>query len=97
MLAALAPVAFLDDGDKVSSEIVEGAAHGLAQAVIDVHAEDVVGPLVLGGGVMTGQPRLRERTWRRCESAGLTLRVIDAADGLVGASVLASARCRRHR
>lgn len=88
VLAALAPVAFLDDGDAVSSGIVEDAAHGLAQAVIDVHADDVAGPLVLGGGVMTGQPRLRARTVAALESAGLTLRVIDAAEGLVGASVL---------
>ncbi|MFC7487966.1 N-acetylglucosamine kinase [Knoellia sp. CPCC 206453] len=88
VLAALAPVAFLDESDEVSANIVEGAAHGLAQAVIDVHADDVIGPLVLGGGVMAGQPRLRERTVAALGEAGLTLQVIDAADGLVGASVL---------
>lgn len=87
-LAALAPVAFLDEGDEVSSGIVEDAAHGLAQAVIDVHADDVTGPLVIGGGVMSGQPRLRERAVVALESAGLTLRVIEATDGLVGAAVL---------
>ncbi|EAP99697.1 N-acetylglucosamine kinase-like protein [Janibacter sp. HTCC2649] len=88
VLAALAPVAFLDDHDEVSSGIVEAAAHGLAQAVIDVHSDDVQGPLVLGGGVMAGQPRLRERTMAALTAAGLSLPVIDAADGLVGASVL---------
>jgi glucosamine kinase len=88
VLAALAPVAFLDEGDAVSVGIVEAAAHGLAQAVIDVHAEDVEGPLVLGGGVMSGQPRLREGTVAALGEAGLRLPVINAADGLVGASIL---------
>ncbi len=88
VLAALAPVAFLDDADEVSSGIVEDAARGLAQSVIDVHDDAVAGPLVLGGGVMAGQPRLRERTLAALRAAGLRLPVIDAADGLVGASVL---------
>lgn len=88
-LAALAPVAFLDDDDEVSCEIVRAAANGLAQAVLDVHVDDVAGPLVVGGGVMTAQPRLREGIWAALESAGLALRVIEATDGLVGASVLA--------
>ncbi|WP_353953236.1 BadF/BadG/BcrA/BcrD ATPase family protein [Knoellia sp. S7-12] len=87
-LAALASVAFLDDGDEVSSGIVDEAARGLAQSVIDVHADDVTGPLVVGGGVMTGQPRLRAGVVAALESAGLRLRVIEATDGLVGASVL---------
>lgn len=87
-LAALAPVAFLDDSDDVSVAIVKEAADGLAQDVIDVHVDDVSGPLVMGGGVMAGQPRLRDHTVAALESAGLTLRVIEAADGLVGAAVL---------
>lgn len=87
-LAALAPIAFLDDGDEVSSGIVGDAARGLAQAVVDVHAEALTGPLVVGGGVMMGQPRLREGIVAALESAGLTLRVIEATDGLVGAAVL---------
>lgn len=87
-LAALAPVAFLDDGDEVSSAIVEAAVRGLAQSVIDVHTDDVTGPLVIGGGVMTGQPRLLGGVVAALESAGVGLRVIEATDGLVGASVL---------
>lgn len=87
-LAALAPVAFLDDSDNVSMDIVKEAANGLAQDVIDVHVDDIDGPVVIGGGVMAGQPRLRDRTVAALESAGLTLRVIEATDGLVGAAVL---------
>lgn len=87
-LAALAPVAFLDEEDDVSSGIVRDAANGLAQAVVDVHAIGVAGPLVLGGGVMVAQPRLREAVLAALEAAGLALRVIEATDGLVGASVL---------
>ena len=87
-LAVLAPVAFLDPGDEVSVAIVEDAARGLAQSVIDVHSDDVSGPLVVGGGVMTGQRRLREGTVSALRSAGLSMRVIEATDGLVGASVL---------
>ncbi|MFC7489307.1 MULTISPECIES: N-acetylglucosamine kinase [unclassified Knoellia] len=88
-LAALAPVAFLDDGDPVSAAIVDEAARGLAQAVIDVHADDVTGPLVVGGGVMAGQRRLLEGIVAVLRSSGLDLPVIRATDGLVGASVLA--------
>jgi len=88
-LAALAPVAFLDDSDEVSAEIVSEAAQGLAQAVIDVWTPDVTGPLVMGGGVMSGQPRLREATLGALEQAGIQLPVIEAVDGLLGASVLA--------
>lgn len=92
-LAALAPVAFLDERDGVSAQIVREAADGLAQAVMDVHDDDVTGPLVVGGGVMSGQPRLREATLAALEDAGLgadgpELRVVEAVDGLVGASVL---------
>lgn len=87
-LAALAPVAFLDEGDAVSSAIVDAAVHGLAQSVIDVQADDVTGPLVIGGGVMTGHPRLRAGVGAALDAAGLTLSVIEATDGLVGASVL---------
>lgn len=88
-LAALAPVAFLDDGDEVSVGIVQEAAQGLAQAVIDVHLPDVAGPLVTGGGVLSGQARLREATLAALEQAGVHVPVIEAVDGLVGASVLA--------
>lgn len=88
-LAALAPVAFLDDDDALSIAIVSEAAQGLAQDVMDVHTDDVTGPLVLGGGVMSSQRRLRDATLDALQSAGLELRVIAAVDGLVGASVLA--------
>lgn len=87
-LAALAPIAFLDEGDEVSSVIVEAAVSGLAQSVLDVHTDVVTGPLVIGGGVMTGQPRMLAGVVAALESAGLALRVIEATDGLVGASVL---------
>lgn len=88
-LAALAPVAFLDECDAVSAGIVEEAAQGLARAVADVHSPDVTGPLVVGGGVMSGQPRLRRATLAALEQAGIELPVIEAVDGLLGASVLA--------
>lgn len=88
-MAALAPVAFLDEDDEVSAGIVRDAANGLARAVVDVHAADVAGPLVVGGGVMAAQPRLRAAMVAALRSAGLDLRVIEATDGLVGASVLA--------
>lgn len=88
-LAALAPVAFLDDDDALSVAIVSEAAQGLAQDVMDVHTDDVTGPLVLGGGVMSSQRRLRDATLAELRAAGLELRVIAAVDGLVGASVLA--------
>lgn len=87
-LAALAPVAFLDDSDDVSVGIVHEAANGLAQDVIDVHVDDVTGPLVMGGGVLSSQPRLQAATLAALGSAGLALTVIRAVDGLVGASVL---------
>ncbi|MEO6020024.1 MAG: BadF/BadG/BcrA/BcrD ATPase family protein [Knoellia sp.] len=88
-VAALAPVAFLDEGDEVSAEIVAEAARGLAQSLIDVYVDDVSGPLVIGGGVMSAQPRLREGMLAALASEGRDLRVIQAVDGLVGASVLA--------
>lgn len=87
-LASLAPVAFLDDADEVSVGIVEGAARGLAQAVIDVQADDVVGPLVIGGGVLAEQRRLRDGVVATLERSGVALRLIESTDGLVGASVL---------
>jgi N-acetylglucosamine kinase-like BadF-type ATPase len=88
-LAALAPVAFLDASDEVSVGIVREAAQGLAQAVADVWTPEVTGPLVIGGGVMSGQPRLRETTLGVLEQAGIQLPVLEAVDGLLGASVLA--------
>ena len=87
-LAALAPIAFLDENDAVSVGIVEDAARGLAQAVVDVHADDVTGPLVVGGGVLSGQPRLREGIMAALRSSGRVMQVIEATDGLVGATVL---------
>lgn len=90
-LAALAPLAFADPGDEVSTAIVTAAEAALAQAVLDIAEPDLPGPLVIGGGVAT-QARVCDAVAAAVRAGGVTGEVHTVADGLVGAGVLALRR-----
>lgn len=87
-LAQLAPLAFADPDDPVSARIIDTAAAALADSVLTVYRPDIPGPLVIGGGVLNGQPRLREATLSYLAQAGVELPLVTVRDGLVGAGVL---------
>ncbi|MFV0254067.1 MAG: N-acetylglucosamine kinase [Beutenbergiaceae bacterium] len=87
-LAALAPIVFADPADPVSVDIVDRAATALADLVASVHDADLPGPLVIGGGVLNGQPRLAGATLAKLADSGIEPSVLTVGDGLVGAGVL---------
>ncbi|WP_162458250.1 N-acetylglucosamine kinase [Pseudactinotalea terrae] len=90
-LASLAPLAFADTADAVSTEIVAEAEAALAELVLDVAVPELTGPLVVGGGVAT-QPRVREAVVGTVRARGVTGPVHRVDDGLVGAGVIALRR-----
>ncbi|MFV0427348.1 MAG: N-acetylglucosamine kinase [Beutenbergiaceae bacterium] len=87
-LAALAPIAFEDPDDPVSLSILVRAAHALATSVTAVHQPELRGPLVIGGGVLSHQPRLHRATLDELATQGIDCPVIDVSDGLIGAGML---------
>ena len=91
-LARLAPIAFADPGDPVSIDIVSRAAAGLASMILDLYDDALAGPLVIGGGVVSAQPRLFDRIVATVREGGVTAPVQPVQDGLVGAGVIALRR-----
>lgn len=94
-LARFAPIAFgaADAGDAVALEIVAEAARGLARTLGAVLADDHDAPIVLGGGVLAGQPRMADTLRAELVRRGLRGRIVIARDGVVGAAVLALEGC----
>lgn len=90
-LAALAPLAFADPDDGVATDIVTAAEAALARLVLDVAVPDLLGPLVVGGGVAT-QPRVQKAVEAAVRAGGVTGPMHRVDDGLVGAEVLALRR-----
>ena len=96
-LARYAPLAFraAEDGDSVARQIVAEAAERLAATLGAVLADGVPGaegpdaPVVLGGGVLAGQPRMAESVRAELLRRGRGGAVIAVPDGTVGAALLA--------
>ena len=93
-LSRFAPLVFRAADDEVARRIRVRTADGLAATLTALLEDDTVGPLVLGGSVLTAgvlpDPELRERMlagWH-----GRAEPVIPAADGAIGAVVLALVR-----
>jgi N-acetylglucosamine kinase-like BadF-type ATPase len=84
-LAGFAPLAFAAGDDPVAATIVEGASRALAHTLASVLAEDVDGPLVLGGSVLLHQASVAAYV---ADSSGAR-HVRTVADGLAGAASLA--------
>lgn len=88
-LGRLAPLAFSARGDAVADDIVARAAQALATTLRAVRSAEVSGPVVLGGGVLTKQPRMVEAL--RALSDPFK-DVLYTHDGLIGAASLAMQR-----
>lgn len=90
-LARFAPLAFraADAGDGVALEIVAEAASRLAGTLGAVLADDHDAPVVLGGSVLSGQPRMADTVRAELVRRGLTGDVTVVPDGVLGAAVLA--------
>jgi glucosamine kinase len=87
-LSELAPLAFAAYDDPVARGILTAAAGALAELVATTRADDLAGPLVVGGsvmvnGVLAAPPELRQIALPN------PAEVIPVSDGVVGAAVLA--------
>jgi glucosamine kinase len=87
-LSELAPLAFAAYDDPVARGILTAAADALAELVATTRADDLAGPLVVGGsvmvhGVLAAPPELRQIALPH------PAEVIPVSDGVVGAAVLA--------
>ena len=91
-LARFAPLAFEAEalGDEVARRIVAEAGDALAATLRAVVVQDVTGPLVLGGSILSHQPSVARPVVQsfHAATAGDAL-VITVSDGTVGAAALA--------
>ena len=90
-LARFAPLAFeaADAGDRVAAEIVADGARLLAGTLGAVLADDHDAPVVLGGSVLAGQPRMADTVRAELSRRGLRGPLTTVPDGVVGAALLA--------
>jgi N-acetylglucosamine kinase-like BadF-type ATPase len=87
-LARFAQLAFITD-DPVAERIVAEAGDALASTLWAVMAPDLDGPVVATGGVLAGQPRLRQSVVDGMADRGRSVQLDVVLDGLAGAAVLA--------
>lgn len=87
-LSRFAPLAFQRPDDDVAREILADAARLLTGTLAAVRANGLDGPVVLGGGLLTGPPQLAALLNEGLGDAD----VIPVATGVVGAAVLALRR-----
>ena len=91
-LAGFAPLVFEAEalGDDVARRIIAEAGEALAATLRAVVVEDVTGPLVLGGSILSQQPSVSGPVVRSFHAATASeARVITVSDGTAGAAVLA--------
>ena len=91
-LAGFAPLVFEAEalGDDVARRIIAEAGEALAATLRAVVVDDVTGPLVLGGSILSQQPSVSGPVVRSFHAATASeARVITVSDGTVGAAVLA--------
>jgi N-acetylglucosamine kinase-like BadF-type ATPase len=91
-LAGFAPLAFEAEalGDDVARRIIAEAGEALAATLGAVVVEDVTGPLVLGGSILSQQPSVSEPVVRSFNAAtAADALVITVSDGTVGAAASA--------
>lgn len=88
-LGRLAPLAFEAEDDPVAQDIISRAAESLATTLAAVRSEQVGGPVVFGGSVLTRQPRMVAELQARTAPFE---EVLFTHDGLVGAASLALKR-----
>ncbi|TFV83986.1 hypothetical protein E4V99_02595 [Microbacterium sp. dk485] len=84
-LAELARFAFDDVDDEASRGILAEAAAGLATTLSAVMAPSLPGPVVVTGGVLAGQPRLRRGVVDAMALRGHEVELERVPDGLAGA------------
>jgi N-acetylglucosamine kinase-like BadF-type ATPase len=87
-LARFARLAFAAD-DAVAAGIVAEAGDALATTLWAVMTPELEGPVVATGGVLAGQPRLRQSVIDGMAGRGRSVRLDAVPDGLAGAAVLA--------
>lgn len=88
-LARFAPLAFAAPDDPLAQRIVAEATDALAATLTAVVAPHVIGPLVLGGSVLSRQRAIADRMAAVLRSAGVPPVLRHVPDGLAGAAVLA--------
>jgi glucosamine kinase len=90
-LARFAPLAFAAAarGDGAARQIVSDAADALATTMATIAAADVVGPIVLGGSILSQQPAIADAVVAAAQRCGVAGPVSTVPDGMVGAAVLA--------
>ncbi|WP_052590419.1 N-acetylglucosamine kinase [Luteipulveratus mongoliensis] len=88
-LSRLAPAAFALKNDAVASDILQRAREALVATLRRVTVDDVDGPIVLGGTLLSRQQSFSDAVRHSLASSddGRDVRVVD--DGLVGAATLA--------
>lgn len=88
-IARFAPLAFdFADSDPVAGEIIAGAAEGLAETVLALHAPDDDAPLVVGGSILFHQEGLRTDVAHLLRDGGWTGDILPVPDGTLGAVVM---------
>jgi N-acetylglucosamine kinase-like BadF-type ATPase len=88
-LSRFAPLAFEATTDAVARAILDDAISALARLFSAISAPDLAGPLVLGGSVLTAQPRISDGVTRALREEGFSPEMRKVPDGVVGAAVLA--------
>jgi N-acetylglucosamine kinase-like BadF-type ATPase len=90
-LARFAPLAFTAAarGDDAARRIVADAAEALATTMSTIAAADVVGPIVLGGSILSQQRTIADAVVAAARRCGVAGPVVAVPDGMVGAAVLA--------
>ncbi len=76
-------------GDGAARQIVSDAADALATTMATIAAADVVGPIVLGGSILSQQPAIADAVVAAAQRCGVAGPVSTVPDGMVGAAVLA--------
>jgi N-acetylglucosamine kinase-like BadF-type ATPase len=88
-LSGFSAMAFAVPEDRVAREIIAGAAAGLANSLRTVIIPGVTGPVVLAGGVLTGNPVFMKQVMGLVRGDLPQATWIPVADGMAGALVLA--------
>jgi N-acetylglucosamine kinase-like BadF-type ATPase len=93
-LAKFAPLAFAaaTRGDEAARQIVSDAADALATTMSTIVSPDVVGPVVLGGSILSRQRAIADAVVAAAQRCGVAGPVSTVPDGMVGAAVLALRR-----
>ncbi|AWB85586.1 N-acetylglucosamine kinase [Mycetocola zhujimingii] len=87
-LSRFAPLAFAAGSDATARAILDDAIDALARLFDAISVRDLAGPLVLGGSILTSQPRVSEGVAEIIRGSGFDPEIRAVPDGVVGAAVL---------